>query len=280
MEGKMPNAGAAAPATPHTDDDRRKAIQAQYDELGRRLDAYDKRHAKDDDDAKARFDAAVADAVRKELDRRDRKRHRDDEAQAVDPEEHEQEREEQKEEGKKDRRRKDDAARSDDDDDSKHFSRHDSLRANSRSRADSLNAMDQLAERESEWAKVCMALGDRDAGIKAMLGESPLGYDRRMSRRYQRYSDQWRDVDLREVEPGVIRNCAPQIRADAWAAASKPEPGAVPMLREVKRTDRAGRIISEFVGPVSAVNGMLEPFRLPRQRAVINRWPDGPPWRG
>jgi hypothetical protein len=38
------------------------------------------------------------------------------------------------------------------------------------------------------------------------------------------------------------------------------------LQREIRRQDRAGRWISEFVGPIDAPNGMFAPFALPPLR--------------
>lgn len=190
-------------------------------------------------------------------------------------------------------KRRDDAARADEDDDDDEKERKDAARADRRrddaARADgaALSAalndrlarlerdrmrsdedLDRLAELQTEWGKISLAHGDR-VSMQPMVGEGPNSYDRRFARRYQKHSTKWGGVDLREVPLAVLRIATPEIRKDAMSAAYQAEPSAEPMLREIKRRDRTGREISEFVGPVSAVNGMLTPFRLPRMRARI-----------
>jgi len=125
--------------------------------------------------------------------------------------------------------------------------------------------MNDLAERQQEWARVAQMHGTTP--IRPMDGERINTYDRRMSRAFQKYSPKWKDTDLSQMPPDVISKIiAPEIRADTASAAYRVDPAEGGMLREIRRTDRTGRVISEFVGPVGAVNGALAPFRMPSAR--------------
>jgi hypothetical protein len=225
--------------------------------LGKRMDDLEKRRHDDDRKRKRRHDDDDAETEEER------------EAKAEEREE-EEEREVEADDDKRDRRRKrDDGTRSDDDD--RHHARDDGMRADSaiaRERAKSDAEVDRLAELQTEWSRVGLAHGDRRS-FQPMMGEGPNSYDRRFAKAYQRYSDKWGTADFNSLPASVIKIAAADVRADAMTAAYRPEAGADPVLREVKRIDRAGRTISEFVGPVNAINGMLAPFRLPVQRARI-----------
>jgi hypothetical protein len=141
----------------------------------------------------------------------------------------------------------------DDDDEPRRAARHDSAR-------DALDLeLNDLATEQQEWGKVYMAHGER--AQRPMHGETLLSFVRRNARHYQHTSDRWRDKNLRTMPRDVLLDiAAPEIRKDALAAAYRPDPNVAPVLREVIRTDRTGRRISEFVGPVSV---FLDQFRAP-----------------
>jgi hypothetical protein len=120
---------------------------------------------------------------------------------------------------------------------------------------------DALGEAQTMWSEVAQQHGER---ISRPLDGEPLDvYNRRNAKRFQKHSDKWGKVDLSTLPRDVLAIAVPEIRADSIAAARRGDPGANAVLREVQHTDRTGRIISEFVGPVSAT---LAPFRLPVMR--------------
>lgn len=187
------------------------------------------------------------------------------------------------------RRRDDDDKRSDDrrdrSDDRRDDSRADSmirslqreladLKRSVRRRVMSDDELNALSERQSDWDKVAQMHGQRAS--RPLDGESINSYDRRLAKTFQKYSDKWKSTDLADMPIEVVTKViAPEIRADAIKAAynSDPSPGA--MQREIIKTDRTGRRISEFVGPVDAPNGMFKPFELPPLRfRGFNRTPN------
>lgn len=122
--------------------------------------------------------------------------------------------------------------------------------------------MNALAERQQEWDRVAQMHGQRAS--RPLDGERIESYDRRLAKMFQKHSAKWADTDLSAMPIEVVnRVIAPEIRADSISAAYRVEPAGGGLLREVRKADRTGRIISEFVGPVDAVNGALAPFRMP-----------------
>jgi hypothetical protein len=178
------------------------------------------------------------------------------------------------EEGGDEGRSDDDDDRRDDRRDARRDTRADSSSLRRRIEALERGATDEeierLAEEQQLWSEPAMAHGERVS--RPMHGESLLSYVRRNARHFQRYSDKWKGVDLRQLPVAALKIAAPEIRKDAVSAAYRVEPGAEPMLREVIKPDRTGRRISEFVGPVSA---MLDQFRMPSFRVRrINTQPN------
>lgn len=247
--------------------------------------ASDKRKDDDDDDRKddrrrdARSDRRDDDDDRKD-DRRDDRRRDSRSDRRDDDDDH-------RRDSRSDDRRRD--SRSDDDDrrddrrdsradarmDSALFRRLEELERNSkrlealeRDRMRSDEDVNRIADLQSEWSKIALAHGDRRS-MQPGVGESPTAYDRRHAQFYRKFSPQWSKVNLREVPLSVLEIAAPIIRKDAMSAAYTTPASSTPMQREVKETDRTGRQISRFVGPVDAINGMMTPFMLPRMRARI-----------
>jgi hypothetical protein len=134
--------------------------------------------------------------------------------------------------------------------------------------------LNNLAERQQEWDRVAQMHGQRAS--RPLDGERIESYDRRLSKMFQKHSPRWKDHDLTQMPIEVVTKVvAPDIRADAITAAYRVEPSEGAMLREVRKADRTGRIISEFVGPVNALNGALAPFRMPSARVRrINTQPN------
>lgn len=126
-----------------------------------------------------------------------------------------------------------------------------------------------LAASQHEWDQVAQAHGERTS--RPMAGETADSYGRRLASRYKKHSSQWAKVDLSTLPAEVLNIALPAIRADAVSAAYRSDGGAAGVLREIQKPDRTGRIISEFVGPVSAT---LAPFRMPVSRVKrINTQP-------
>lgn len=228
-----------------SDDDRRK----------------DRKDAKRDDD---RRDDDRRDDDKRDDGRRDAKR--DDEA-----------------EDEEDKEERDDARRYDDKrDDARADSMIRSLkremeelrRSVRRPRIMTDDELNELSEKQGEWDKVAQMHGLRAA--RPLDGERIASYDRRMAKVFQKHSSKWKDADLSAMPiDAVTRIIAPEIRADAVTAAYRVDPAEGGMQREVRRQDRTGRWISEFVGPVNAPNGALAPFRMTPMRVLgINTNPN------
>jgi hypothetical protein len=154
------------------------------------------------------------------------------------------------------------------------------------SRADARHRRDRdeldLYEAQSQFNEAYQAV----EGTKAPLpisGHSALTYRVYAAKPLQKYSETWKHVDLLKLAkstPDVFRVADTAIRADCIRIGgdsrelAKYKTDGV-MQREIRRTDRTGRVISEFVGPVDAVNGMFAPFDLPpRKFRGFNRNPN------
>jgi hypothetical protein len=110
---------------------------------------------------------------------------------------------------------------------------------------------------------------------KPISGQSCRTYQTYCLKRLQKYSDDYKDIDLSRLPADAFKLADKTIRADAIRVGNNPQemnrfiPNGA-LLREIKRQDRTGRWISEFVGPVDAVNGMFTPFRMPAMRAKFD----------
>jgi hypothetical protein len=142
--------------------------------------------------------------------------------------------------------------------------------------SDSTKSEDKLMEVQHRFDSVAMSWGMR--APPPMMGESLLSYRRRMARKFQQHSERFKNSDLRTIKPGPTFDAIEkEILECAERAARSNDDGGSGMLRELKRNDQSGRAISEFYGNVSADNGALAPFRLPRMRVKIEK-PPGQYW--
>jgi hypothetical protein len=274
-------------AEKETKDPQVRALHDAVRSLARRVDALMARRS-DDDDKHARIDEGEDKEEKEEKEeekeeeesREDAKKDdKDIEAWAEEEKkepQHKEEPEPTAADAKKDDTKKDDDRRRDDrrddwrrdDDDRARADRAMARRLDELerrfSRARSDDEIDRLAELQTQWDRVAMAHGERAA--RPMDGETPLTYDRRHAKRFQKHSEKYRKFDLDRVpEDMLVAIVTPEIRTDAVEAAKRPEPGVSGGLREVVDRDvRTGRTISRFYGPVSET---LAPFRLPGMRA-------------
>lgn len=108
----------------------------------------------------------------------------------------------------------------------------------------------EIADTQCKADSVFASFGER--APQPMAGERALPYRRRIMTRLQKYSPDYKEVDLHAIADSQLLSIAEKkIYADAQAsAASSLEPGAG--LREVIRTDATGRRISTFIGDPSA----------------------------
>ena len=125
----------------------------------------------------------------------------------------------------------------------------------------------EIADTQCKADSVFASFGER--APQPMAGERAMPYRRRIMTRLQKYSPDYKEVDLHAIADSQLLSIAEKkIYADAQAsAASSLEPGAG--LREVIRTDATGRRISTFIGDPSAT---WAPFQaVSRKLAGINQ---------
>lgn len=108
----------------------------------------------------------------------------------------------------------------------------------------------EIADTQCKADSVFASFGER--APQPMAGERVMPYRRRIMTRLQKYSADYKEVDLHTIADSQLLSLAEKkIYADAQAsAASSLEPGSG--LREVVRTDATGRRISNFIGEPSA----------------------------
>jgi 8-oxo-dGTP pyrophosphatase MutT (NUDIX family) len=108
---------------------------------------------------------------------------------------------------------------------------------------------------------VAAAFGDR--APTPFFEESLFDYRKRAYKPYQKHSQAMAPIDLSRVtDENALDHICGVIRADALKAAFSPSGVPEGSLREIKRTDGTGRVISEFVGKPSA---WLNDFKGPVQ---------------
>ena len=289
---------------------KRKDAKRDDAEEGEEKEEEEKEAKGDDDDSKRsddrRDDAEECEeekgepeAMASDDDRR-KDRRKDDRRDRSDDDKRDDSRSDDRRDDRRDARsddRRDDSGRSDDDrrdsrsdddrKDRRDDSRADSMIRNLRRELDDLrrsmrrprimtdDELNALSEKQTEWDRVAQMHGQRAS--RPLDGERIESYDRRMAKIFQKHSKKWGDTDLASMPIEVVTKViAPEIRADSIKAAHDPLTSSHGgMQREIIKSDRTGRKISEFVGPVDAPNGMFKPFELPPMRfRGFNRSPN------
>ena len=97
---------------------------------------------------------------------------------------------------------------------------------------------------------------------KPFFGESINDYRRRCLKGFQKHSRDYANIDLARVPAELMDVAERTIYADALKASFSPASAGPGRLREIKRTDASGRVISTFVGSVGA---WLDDFKGPVQ---------------
>ncbi|MDU6685361.1 NUDIX domain-containing protein [Phytobacter diazotrophicus] len=120
----------------------------------------------------------------------------------------------------------------------------------------------ELADAQLKADSVFSAFGQR--APSPTPGEKPLPYRRRLLVKLQEHSPDFKGVDLSAIADAQLLNIAEkQIYADAQSAASlSVGPG---QLREIKRADATGRMISTFEGDPAAA---WAPFKLGKRQVT------------
>lgn len=120
----------------------------------------------------------------------------------------------------------------------------------------------EVADAQVKADSVFSAFGKR--APMPLSGEKPLAYRRRMMVQLQEHSPDFKAVDLSAInDPALLGFAEKQIFADAQASASTSVgPGA---LREIKRADATGRLISTFEGDPAVT---WAPFQLGKRQLI------------
>lgn len=120
----------------------------------------------------------------------------------------------------------------------------------------------ELADAQIKADSVFSAFGKR--APMPLSGEKPLSYRRRLLVQLQEHSADFKNVDLSAIADAQLLNIAEkQIYADAQSAASL-SVGAG-QLREIKRADATGRLISTFEGDPEAT---WAPFKSGKRQVL------------
>ena len=119
----------------------------------------------------------------------------------------------------------------------------------------------KLADIQSRFDSVMIAFGKQ--APRALDGETPLGYRRRLLTSLQSYSPDFKDASLAGIQDSVSFDVAERIiLKDAIAAAKSPTDLADGELRPIVKKDMAGREITEWVGKTSFVTQFAAPVVL------------------
>jgi hypothetical protein len=105
--------------------------------------------------------------------------------------------------------------------------------------------------------------------------ESSLQYRKRLVTQFQRFSPEWRAVDVRPLDRNTFERVELKVYADAAQEARAPTALTVPPGQVVMRSTRdptTGRLINRFYGSPDAVWG---PFRNPSRRLLGINTPTG-----
>jgi hypothetical protein len=141
---------------------------------------------------------------------------------------------------------------------------------------------DPIADRRlsSEMANY-QARADRIAAIfsahapSPMQGEKLTNYRRRLLRPFQQYSELYKKIDLCTLGTPELLHAAEEIiygDAEKYGSNMQQHLAGTGVLREIKRRDETGRMISEFVGDPKVWLGQ---FSMPRRRVVKFHVPQG-----
>jgi len=122
----------------------------------------------------------------------------------------------------------------------------------------------KFSDAQAKADSVYQAFGD--SAPRPLNGEGLMAYRRRLARGLQKHSAKLKEVNLGKIVDSVAFGyMEEQIYSDAMAAAMSPVDLPRGALREMKRPDTTGRIISTFVGEPRAWMGS---HAAPRRRLV------------
>ncbi len=270
------------------------AMEKRFDAFSKRMDAMEADKNRRDAEKKEEEDCARRDAERRDAERRDaeerEKKEREDakrrDRARRDGESEEEykkrcDAEEREEKEREDRARKDAARRDAEERDKKE--REDSeRRADAVSHAELKREVDRLRnlmlKQPTDDDRNALAdIRERIAGVASyyddavptpLPGESPIAFRRRAISKYQPKSKNFAKIDLATItDPEAFDAIEAVIIQDAVAAAKAP--GVVPLgtIRERKRHDETGRVITEYEGDPRA---WTSAFAAPRMIGSLN----------
>lgn len=121
-----------------------------------------------------------------------------------------------------------------------------------------------MADAQAKADKVFSAFGD--AAPRALNGEDLLAYRKRLAKGLKKHSDQWKNVELSNLDESVFDIAESKIYTDSMEAALHPSESDGGGLREVIERQRGGHEISTFYGKPSA---WMNSFRTPRLRGRL-----------
>jgi 8-oxo-dGTP pyrophosphatase MutT (NUDIX family) len=155
----------------------------------------------------------------------------------------------------------------DDDDDSKKDSKKadsradslqrqlDELKAKVAPRADDEEAA--LADAQARADSAYMMAGD--AAPRWLPGEPVLAYRRRLLKKHQAKSSEWKDIDLAKADSAVLEIAEKRIYADSIAANTSPGSVSEGTLRMIRKSDETGRVHVSWVGQPRAWMSQFAP---------------------
>lgn len=125
---------------------------------------------------------------------------------------------------------------------------------------------DELASAQARADSLAQQLGD--SITPPLHGEKPIEYRKRLAAKFAKHSASLKGVRMDSLEGGAFDVIENQVYADAQAAARSPAQMPAGRLREHKRTDMAGRTITEYSGDIGAA---FAPFMAPGYVGRVNR---------
>lgn len=123
---------------------------------------------------------------------------------------------------------------------------------------------EEMADAHAKADSVASAFGERAAS--PIPGETPLAYRRRLLGKIKDHSADWKDADLSKLDSVSFAVAEKNIYAAAMIAANAPVTDLSHGLREIVRTDEAGRRIKEFRG---APRMWMDDFKGPIRAARV-----------
>lgn len=131
---------------------------------------------------------------------------------------------------------------------------------NARTRELTDEERNEISEAQARADSIAQMFGE--SAPRNLSGETALAYRRRLAGKFQKHSAQWKGIKLSGLGDDAFAIAESQIMKDAETSARSPASApADGGLREVKKRDAAGRIVSQFHGSpkswMSEVNGSI-----------------------